>query len=305
MIAIDAAGPAQDDRAAAAPAFADGPEGIVTMRNVLPDWAVRLLVGTLLLPAFLTALDGFFRVRRRQLAGRPWLVWLGASALPVLLAWLWVRALGLTGALEPPEAPVLPLPPLERGGAVALGSIALRARARLVRHPAAAARARRRAREPGRGRPRPPPRAPCCACSPRSCGPRTRTPPRCCCPPPTCGCSPSAPQTRLGALVGRGGDRGRAPAARASRRCYYVRALGLDPLELAWMTLLGAASGQLSIAVAAVAAALLACLAALIAVMRARRRVAANAEPEPLRTRGPATYAGPGSLGGTESALRR
>ena len=84
-----------------------------------------------------------------------------------------------------------------------------------------------------------------------------------------------------------------------------MRALGLDPLELAWMTLLSAASGQLSMAVAAVAAALLACLAALIAVMRARRRVAANAEPEPLRTRGPATYAGPGSLGGTESALRR
>jgi hypothetical protein len=27
--------------------------------------------------------------------------------------------------------------------------------------------------------------------------------------------------------------------------------------------------------------------------------------PEPLRTRGPVTYAGPGSLGGTESALRR
>ena len=53
------------------------------------------------------------------------------------------------------------------------------------------------------------------------------------------------------------------------------------------------------------AAALLACLAALIAVMRTRRRVAANAEPEPLRTRGPASYAGPGSLGGTESALRR
>jgi hypothetical protein len=48
-----------------------------------------------------------------------------------------------------------------------------------------------------------------------------------------------------------------------------------------------------------------ACLAALIAVMRARRRVAANVEPEPLRTRGPLTYAGPGSLGGTESALRR
>jgi hypothetical protein len=86
---------------------------------------------------------------------------------------------------------------------------------------------------------------------------------------------------------------------------YYLRALGLDPLELAWMTLLSAASGEISGWVAVFAGAVLACLAALITVMRTRRRVAANVEPEPLRTRGPVSYAGPGSLGGTESALRR
>jgi hypothetical protein len=84
-----------------------------------------------------------------------------------------------------------------------------------------------------------------------------------------------------------------------------MRALSLNPLELAWMMLLSAASGELSAAVAVVAAGLLACLAALLAVMRTRKRVASRAEPEPLRTRGPASYAGPGSLGGTESALRR
>jgi hypothetical protein len=50
---------------------------------------------------------------------------------------------------------------------------------------------------------------------------------------------------------------------------------------------------------------MLACLAGLVVVMRTRRRVQSTAEPEPLRTRGPVTYAGPGSLGGTESALRR
>ena len=58
------------------------------MRNVLPDWAVRLLVGTLLLPAFLTALDGFFRVRRRHLAGPAVDDLAGRRPrLPVLLAW--------------------------------------------------------------------------------------------------------------------------------------------------------------------------------------------------------------------------
>ena len=50
---------------------------------------------------------------------------------------------------------------------------------------------------------------------------------------------------------------------------------------------------------------MLACLAGLLKIMRMRRRVQADRGPEPLVTRGPVGYAGPGSLGGTESALRR
>src|SRR5690606_14122829 len=90
VMAIDAAGPATDEEAAEAPAFSRGPHGIVTMRNVLPDWAVRLLVGTLLLPALLTALDALFRVRRRRLPVGPWLAWLAAAGLPVVAAWAWL-----------------------------------------------------------------------------------------------------------------------------------------------------------------------------------------------------------------------
>ena len=303
VIAIDATGPAQDDRAAAAPPFSEGPEGIVTMRNVLPDWAVRLLVGTLLLPAFLTALDGFFRVRRRHLAVRPWMIWLGASALPVLLAWIWARALGLTGALEPPEAPVLPLPDLERGGAVALGSIAF---VLLLGwfgiRPLLLARSGERG-SPAAGSLAAAAGAVLCtmAAIVWAANPYTAA---LLLPAAHLWLFASAPRTRL---VGWWGVAaivvGLLPFAFAT--LYYMRALGLDPLELAWMTLLSAASGQISIVVAVVAAALLACLAALIAIMRTRRRVAANAGPEQLRTRGPVTYAGPGSLGGTESALRR
>jgi hypothetical protein len=303
VIAIDAAGPAQDDRAAAAPPFSAGPHGIVTMRNVLPNWAVRLLVGTLLLPAFLTALDGFFRVRRRHLAVGPWLVWLGASALPVLLAWLWARALGLTGALDPPAAPVLPLPDLERGGAVALGSLAfVLALGWFGIRPLLLARAGART-SPAAGSLAAASGAVLCmtaaivwAANPYAAALLL--------PAAHLWLFASAPQTRLvgwwgvAAVVA-----GVVPLAFAA--LYYMRALGLDPLELSWMTLLSAASGQLSGAVAAAAAALLACLAALLVVMRTRRRVAAGAEPEQLRTRGPASYAGPGSLGGTESALKR
>ena len=42
--AIDAAGPREGE------AFAGAPSGIVTLRNVLTDWSVRLVVGSLLLP---------------------------------------------------------------------------------------------------------------------------------------------------------------------------------------------------------------------------------------------------------------
>ena len=53
--------------------------------------------------------------------------------------------------------------------------------------------------------------------------------------------------------------------------------------------------------------ALLAALAGVVRVLIARRRLAppTAARGEPISTRGPLTYAGPGSLGGTESALRR
>src|SRR6185295_3270315 len=73
-----------------------------------PDWAVRMLVGTLLLPALLAALDGWFRARRRHLPVGRWAGWIAAGALAPLLAWLWLRLLGLTGALSVPATPVEP-----------------------------------------------------------------------------------------------------------------------------------------------------------------------------------------------------
>ena len=57
------------------PPFAGEPDGIVTLRNVLPDWSVRLLVLCLLLPALLAALDSFFRARRRRLRTGAWIAW--------------------------------------------------------------------------------------------------------------------------------------------------------------------------------------------------------------------------------------
>lgn len=302
VLAIDAAGaPARGDEPAAA--LAEGPRGIVTMRNVLPDWSVRLLVGTLLLPAFLTALDAFFRVRRRQLAVGPWLGWLGAAGLPILLAWLWLRALGLTGALDVPDAPVLPVPELDAAAAAAGASAAivlgvgwLGVRPLLVR------RLGRRG-SPAAGSLAAATGALLCmvaalvwVVNPYAAALLL--------PAAHLWLFAAAPQTRLRGWAGVAAlIVGLLPPLLAAY--YYARALRLGPLDLGWVTVLGAAGGDVSLAAAIVTAAIAGCLAGLLYVMRTRRRIAGNSEPEQLRTRGPASYAGPGSLGGTESALRR
>jgi hypothetical protein len=302
VVAIDGAG-GRAARRESLPAFAGTPSGIVTFRNVLPDWAVRLLVGTLLLPAFLTAVDAFFRVRRRRLAVGPWLRWLAAAGLPVLLAWLWLRALGLVGALELPDAPVLPPPEFDPWGAAAIASSLL-----VIAVGVFGVRPLVVGRLEGRGSP-----------AAGSLGAATGA--LLCLtaalvwvvnpyaaalllPAAHLWLFAAAPQTRLRGILGLlAVALGLLPLLLAA--LYYGRALRLDPLELGWVAVLAPASGEASIAGGVVVAALVACLAGLLYAMRARRRIDRRAEPEPLRTRGPAGYAGPGSLGGTESALRR
>ena len=50
------------------------------LRKVLPPWAVRLLIGSLLLAPLLVTVDGFARARRRRQPVAPWLGWLAAAA---------------------------------------------------------------------------------------------------------------------------------------------------------------------------------------------------------------------------------
>jgi hypothetical protein len=304
VTAIDEAGPVDPDRAARSPAFSAGPEGIVTMRNVLPDWAVRMLVGTLLLPALLAALDGFFRARRRHLRVGRWAAWVAACALPALLAWLWLRLLGLTGALHVPAAPVEPdLYPLGTSGIVALASTAIVAAVGWFGvRPLLVARI-----APGG--------------SPAAGGLAAAT-----------GLvvnglaaltwlfNPYAaalllPAAHLWLLAAAPGSRLRGPWAALPvalgvappllALLHYATALDLNPLSLTWLIALATADGHIGIGAAVVTSLWLGCLAGLLIVLRVRRRVEAAAEPERPRTRGPAGYAGPGSLGGTESALRR
>jgi hypothetical protein len=82
---------------------------------------------------------------------------------------------------------------------------------------------------------------------------------------------------------------------------YYLRAWHAGP----WALFNLVSGGALDLGAALTFSAFAALLCATIVILRARRRIEESAPEETLSTRGPRTYAGPGSLGGTESALRR
>ena len=289
---------------AAGEPFAEGPRGIVVMRNVLPDWAVRLLVMTLALPALLTALDGFFRARRRRLPVGPWLGWLALAALPVVAAWAWTRLLGLAGGVDAPPAPVpVAVVALERGGWAALASVAVvlaifwyGVRPLLVRRldlrggPAAGSLAAATGLV--------------LALTVLAVWVLNPYAAALLVPAAHVWLFAAAPQVRMrrwpGALAVAAGL-----VLPVALVIHYAVALGTGPFDLAWLVLLAAASGSLGAPAALAAGAFAACLAGAVTAMRARRQVTEAAPEAPIRTRGPVGYAGPGSLGGTDSALRR
>jgi hypothetical protein len=86
-----------------------GPQTVLLLaREWIPGWAVRLLCAALLLPVVLLAADALARVRRRGEPVARWGVWGLSCALPFLLSALLVVALahlGVLGAMPP--APVL------------------------------------------------------------------------------------------------------------------------------------------------------------------------------------------------------
>jgi len=84
-----------------------------------------------------------------------------------------------------------------------------------------------------------------------------------------------------------------------------MRQLALDPLELGWSLLLLVAGGGIGFGTALLASLVLGCtVAAFVMALRGGGEGPPGA-PTAISVRGPVTYAGPGSLGGTESALRR
>jgi Peptidase family M28 len=288
------------------PAVAEPPSrDVVTLRKVLPAWAVRLLIGTLLLAPLLVAVDGFARARRRRHPVTPWLGWIGAAAAPFALAAALVTVLGLTGLLNAaPPAPVpagtIPVDAAARGGLIGTGLLfvaAIAARPLLLR----ALGGHKRLEGPGAGA------ALLVAWSllavllwvvnPFAAG-------------------FLVPAAHLWLLVAAPGVRLRRSVALAlvalSLAPFAIAALilagqyGYGPLDFAWALVLAVAGAHIGpVAWLFWSLAAGCAIAAVVLAWRTPKPPPADRSEPQITVRGPVSYAGPGSLGGTESALRR
>ncbi|HWX45404.1 MAG TPA: M28 family peptidase [Solirubrobacteraceae bacterium] len=75
-------------------------------KKAIPGWALRLLAAALLLPVLLVLGDGLARARRRREPVGRWMLWALACALPFLAAGLFAILLGRLGAVPAPYPPV-------------------------------------------------------------------------------------------------------------------------------------------------------------------------------------------------------
>jgi len=275
----------------------------------IPAWAVRLLALALILPVLMATIDGFARARRRGSSVLRWVLWVLSAALPFFLSILLVlfaHAVGWIAAAPPgplggtairlggPELALLAV-----GGAIiVLGLVFLR---RLVTALTGL---------PVRGgddAPHGPGAAAAvllllCAVAlvlwlsnPFAAlllapalhlwmwvvAPEARLP---------------APAMAVLLLAGL--------ALPALVLIEYAGTLGLGPLAAAWSWVLLLAGGGIGLLSAIEWSVFLGCVVSVIAIA-VRAAGADRPEPAPVTIRGPVTYAGPGSLGGTESALHR
>ncbi len=277
--------------------------GIVALKRLVPTWSIRLLVLTLLAPALLTAFDGFFRARRRGAPVGAWTVWALSFALPVATAWAFARLLGAAGAVTALPAPGS-VDQDAAGWACAAGALlAGLATAYLVR-----------TRVIGRHQ-----RGPAVAAG----GAAAAT-----------GLMLSVltlavwvfnpyaaavllPAAHAWLLVTAPGERLRRAAAAGALAIgllapvaivlYYVNSFGLGPIDAVWVGFGLVAGGALGWGAMVSVSVFIAATCATVSILRVRRALAdtPSEDDDRIVTRGPRSYAGPGSLGGTESALRR
>jgi hypothetical protein len=281
-------------------------------RKTMPAWALALLVIALLIPAMVAVVDGLARARRRRAQVGRWTLWTCSCALPFLGCAVFVYLLGLSGILgAAPSVPVLPSAlPLDVKALTAVVAVVLTLALAWLSWGVLVRRV-------GWGE-RP--------------------------DPEVAGLSMLAvalsvcvvvwvsnPFTALLALpalhlwlvlasplrleidrrVGRAGALALVAVGvlpLAALVAFYAHQLGLGVGGVAWTAVLLLAGGHVAFASAILWSAALGCVAGatmLAAMPRAPLADARVADGVEVTMRGPMSYAGPGSLGGTESALRR
>jgi hypothetical protein len=270
----------------------------------VPAWPIRLLVLALILPVLCAAIDGFARARRRGHTVGRWAGWVLAMALPFALASLFVVGLGAIGVIDtaapgPVGAGVAGVHAREIVAIVATALVLVLAmfpiRAFVVR------RVDAQGDSDGAG------------------GAAAVLLVMCAISLAIWATNPFAaalivPALHLWMWIVAPEVRLRAPVALvlllvglvpvALVILYYANQFALGPLGLIWTGMLLIAGGGLGIP-ALLEWSIFAGCAVSVAVIGARAARAGAPEPAPVTVRGPVTYAGPGSLGGTKSALRR
>jgi hypothetical protein len=271
--------------------------------QVLSGWAVRAVIGALLLSLIGCTLDVLARTRRRRIAVARWNGWTLSFAAPFLLAGLFAAFLGASGLLPAtPAAAVTPAQlPVSGEAAAALVSIGLLFVLVWVLRTAVLARAGRRER-----------------------------------PDPVGAVAALLIVTTVTAtllwfenpysatllilpahlwLVVLTREHERSPALGAL--CVVISlaplaavlalicsVLHVEPFALLWTTVLLIAGGGLSASGLVLASLAAGSFVAAAALLLRRNAIGPDQRLE-VTVRGPLSYAGPGSLGGTESALRR
>jgi hypothetical protein len=276
---------------------------LVVHRKVVPSWAIRLLVGSLILAPLVAMIDALARLRRRHEPLLPWLRWIAAGALPLIAAAAFARVLGLVGLVDAPGGPVSPvaLPPQAAGLiAIALAGVL----AWLVARPMILRALQDEPHDAGSA-------AAACGVLLVLCGVAALI---------WVGNPYAAallvpalhlwlfsllPELRPRRIVGLGiVALGLLPFAILV--AVIMSALRLGPIDTAWFGLLLVAGGHASPLSWVLWSVVTGCVAGAITIAwRGRMRVDPPRGPGAISVRGPMGYAGPGSLGGVESSLRR
>jgi hypothetical protein len=286
----------------------DSPPQVHVGSKLLPAWAVRLLALALLLPALLACVDAFARCRRRREPVLRWVVWALTGALPFFVGALFAILLGALDIVAAPAGQLstasLSADASAFGAALSSGLVLALA---LLAWPAFVRRLALPVRPTSDG-------AGLAAMllllaialiawlfDPFA-------------------CLLLVPAVHLWMVAIEVRER-RVPRARGMALVailagvlplvllllLYARELGLGPAGVVESAVLSLAGGQVGPLAALLWSAALGCafVGALLALGPLAPAGPGAQEWAPIATRGPTSYAGPGSLGGTESALRR